>query len=97
MTTRFERASAAEWRALKTSPAMQGAVGEVAQDGLEYAQMIAPVDTGAYRDSFHLDEVITDDRAVAFLVNDADHAAEVEWGQGRHVLSRALDYIEGGL
>lgn len=52
------------------------------------AKASAPVDSGAYRDSIHVEQVTTD-RVVVRVVADADHALVVEAKTGN--LSRALD------
>ena len=93
---RFSGPSSSQWRALKTSGDMQTAMEKSAESALEHAQSIAPVVSGEYRDSFVVEGTIEGDRAVAHLVNDAAYAAEVEWGQQRHVLSQTADWLEGG-
>jgi len=58
-------------------------------DGVESAaKASAPVDSGAYRDSIHVEQDTTD-RAVVRVVADADHALVVESKTGN--LARALD------
>lgn len=59
---------------------------------LDQAKATAPVDTGAYRDSLHIEQV-THDRAVVRVVSDTDHSLEVEADHG--TLSRALDAAGG--
>ena len=55
---------------------------------LAKAQADAPVDTGAYRDSLHIEWVVTD-RIVGRVVAGTDHAMLVEAHTGN--LARALD------
>lgn len=59
-----------------------------AEGCLAEAQATAPVLTGAYRDSLHLEDATTD-RAVVRVVADAPHAWIVEANLG--VLARSLD------
>lgn len=58
-----------------------------AEAALARAQGSAPVDTGAYRSSLHIEEVTTD-RAVARVVANAPHAMIVEANTGN--LARSL-------
>lgn len=97
MTTRFEPASSADWKRIKTSSGIANAVESSAEQAMGHARSISPVVSGEYRDSFRVEELVERDRAIARLVNDADHAAAVEWGQQRHVLGRTADWIERGL
>lgn len=55
---------------------------------LSTAQSNAPVDTGAYRSSLHIERTHTD-RVVVRVVSDVDHAMWVEAETGN--LARALD------
>lgn len=55
---------------------------------LAAAQASAPVASGEYRASLHIEETTTD-RAAVRVVSDSDHALEVEARTGN--LSRALD------
>jgi hypothetical protein len=55
---------------------------------LAFAKSNAPVATGAYRDSLHI-EVVHTDRVVARIVAGTDHALWVEAQTGN--LARALD------
>lgn len=59
---------------------------------LAQAQANAPVDTGTYRDSLHIEAAVTD-RVVARVVSDVDYALNVEAGTGN--LARALDAAGG--
>lgn len=73
-------------------------VGSVAEAGAEYAQSIAPVETGEYAGDFETTAEVLDERATGILYNTSDHGALVEWGfdrqEGHHVLARTADWIE---
>jgi len=58
-----------------------------AEERLQRARTNAPVDTGAYRDSLHIETVHTD-RMVKRIVADVDYALEVEANTGN--LARSL-------
>lgn len=86
---------------------MHGAVELVCYDSVGFARPISP-DAPPYGEgyvaSFHVDAGHTERiaktrRAVAYLVNDSDHATIVEVGLhgevGHHVLAKTLDHIEG--
>lgn len=75
-------------RHAERDPGVVDAMMAAAEQGRAFAQMIAPVDTGRYRDS--LEVVRTDDGAR--LQSDVPYAAAVE--RRAHVLSRAVDVIE---
>lgn len=82
-----------------TSQDMQDAMVKVAEDGGSHAESIAPVDSGHYKRSFVVEpaEFTTTKggrRKGATLTNTADHAAAVEWEQGRHVLGQTLAKLE---
>jgi hypothetical protein len=71
-----------------------------AEAGKAFAESIAPVDTGEYVASLAVDAGkhggIRHDRAYAVLSASSDHAAEVEWGNGKgwhgaHVMTRSID------
>ena len=74
-----ELLNSSEVRALVTQPA---------ERVLSAAQSSAPVASGEYRDSLHIEQATTD-RAVVRVVADAPHALAVEASHG--TLSRALD------
>lgn len=57
------------------------------------ARASAPVASGAYRDSIHVEEVRRQDRVVVRVVADVPHALAVEAGTGN--LARALDAAGG--
>lgn len=65
-----------------------------AENGLSAAKNTAPVKTGEYRDSLHLEET----KGGYSLVAGTDHALEVEYGTrhqtGHRVLGRAADVIK---
>lgn len=89
--------------ALVNSPGMGAAMVQAAEVGRRYAESIAPRDTGEYARSFQVRQEtvrfrgrFAGNRAGAVLENTSDHAAAVEWGQGRHVLARAATVIENG-
>lgn len=63
-----------------------------AEEVLIKAQADAPVETGAYRNSLHIEQATTD-RAVVRVASDADHALDVESKTGN--LARALDAAGG--
>lgn len=81
---------------LLSSAEMRGALAAAAEAAMEHAISIAPVVTGEYAASFSVQEM----GGNIFIVNTSDHAAAVEWGtsdtnQARHVLARAVDWLEG--
>ncbi|WP_169515674.1 HK97 gp10 family phage protein [Glaciibacter superstes] len=67
---------------------MQSIVKAKAEQVAAAARASAPVDTGDYRDSIHVEVVHTPFRVVAKVVADSDHAMLVESKHG--TLSRAL-------
>lgn len=74
--------------ALLKSSGVRAFVTSRAQAVESAAKSSAPVDTGAYRDSIHIEQDTTD-RAVVRVVAGTDHAFVVEANYG--VLARALD------
>lgn len=62
----------------------------LAEQVLAEARASAPVRTGAYRNSLHLEQATTD-RAVVRVVADVDHALAVESATG--TLTRALSAV----
>lgn len=86
---------------LMTGEEMLAVMEAAAQAGMSYAQNISPVDTGDYVSSFRIETEHRGgpqhDRAEARLVNDSDHAADVEWRNhgGERILGRTVDAIEG--
>lgn len=98
MSIRFEPDPRGVTQMLMSSK-MQDAMVEVAESAAAYARSISPVDSGTYRDSFDVERAEFSTtrggtRKGARLVNDAPHAAAVEWGQGRHILGQTLARIE---
>lgn len=72
---------------------------QAANRGLTFARANAPVRTGDYKASLHVEAapvtVAGQTRMGAKLVADSDHGQWVEWGRGAsHVLARAVDAIE---
>lgn len=69
----------------------------VGREAKEYAQSIAPVDTGEYRSKIGL-QPGADDREIQ-LVARAGHSKYVEWGTSRMppfaTLRRTLDHMKG--
>lgn len=74
-------------RELEASGAMRAPAEQVAEN----ARSNAPVDTGAYRDSIHVESDESGTRVVA----GTDHAVYVEWGTedtpAFHVMTRAAE------
>jgi hypothetical protein len=66
---------------------VEGLLDDEAEKAAEKAQASAPVDTGAYRDSIHVETVHTD-RMVKRVVADVDYAMVVEADTGN--LARSL-------
>lgn len=94
--------------ALAVSPEVHGLVDLVAYEAIPFARAISP-DAPPYGEGYvasfsvdgnHTERIARSKRAVAYLVNDSDHALVVEVGVGsnigHHVLSRTLDHIERG-
>jgi hypothetical protein len=85
---------------LMNSPEMLAVLRAAAEDGAQYAASIAPRETGEYASSFRVETSTKSgpkrDRGEARLVNDSDHARQVEFvNQGGHrVLGRTVDHIE---
>lgn len=61
-------------------PAMGQAMAEVAEDKVPVAKALAPVRTGAYADSIHVEQTIEGGDMAAMLVADVDYAVFVEFG-----------------
>lgn len=78
------------FRAFLKSPAARSVAHGGAEKVLAAAQGIAPVLTGAYRDSIHIESVTTD-RAVERVVSDVPYAMVIEARD--RVLTRAIDAI----
>lgn len=83
------------------SRGMQTMLAGEAQRGKQYAEVIAPVDTGDYASSFRVTASARgagrwSDRAVAYLYNDSDHALLVEYEDDYRTLGIVADIIENG-
>ena len=87
---------------LMNSPEMVSVMRQVAEKAKPFAESIAPVGdprtdphAGEYKASFEVTAQAhggpDGDRAEARLVNTSDHAVNVEWQDGYHVLARTLD------
>lgn len=92
MTVRY-RPDYAGTRELMNSPEMQAVMRLVAGEAMAAAVALAPVRTGEYKSSFHVeahaDGGIHRDRAEALAVNDSPHSVLVEGWDGFHVLRDA--------
>ena len=75
-------------QALLNSGSVRAKLTELAGGVLSAARSSAPVATGAYRNSLHIEQDSTD-RVAVRVVADVDHAWIVEADHG--VLARALD------
>lgn len=97
MTTRYVGSYSGIGQLMKSED-MQALVRQVAEKGMAFAESISPEHTGEYKSSFEV-QVSADggpknDRAEAVLVNTSDHAVNVEWQDGYHVLTRTLNAME---
>jgi hypothetical protein len=85
---------------LMTSPEMVALMAAAAEKGKGFAKSISPRRTGDYADSFKVETTTKGgpkhNRAEARLVNDSDHAADVEWRNhdGERILGKTVDYVE---
>jgi hypothetical protein len=88
------------FRKFMNSPGIQAVMVSVAEKGKAYAEQISPVASGEYHRSFRVEPVDhagpRGDRAGAKLLNDSDHATEVEWKLRHRVLGRTVDHMEHG-
>lgn len=77
---------------------LQAAMTSIAEDGMSYAETIAPVgETGVYATSFGVSEESgRPDSVGAMIFNDAEHAAAVEF-QHAHTLAKTADYLNRGM
>ena len=70
----------------------------LAEDAIDYAMSISPVESGNYASSFEAHAEVEDGRQTVTIVNTADYASYVEWGgrgtEGHHVLAKVADFIE---
>lgn len=88
---------------IAVSTPVQLAVHKVAGEGMVFAMSISPVETGEYLGAFELVNnrvrIAAMLRAGTMLMNTADHAAAVEWGNqatkgvGHGVLTKTLAYL----
>jgi len=81
---------------------MQAMLAAQAQKGKQYAEVIAPRDTGDYAASFRVSSAARGagrfaDRAAGYLYNDSDHALAVEFQDDSRTLGIVADIIENGL
>lgn len=88
---------------LLLSDGMEGLAVHVASRAKRHAEGISPHESGKYRSSFKVVPVGIpgrgrfSPRAGAVLINEADHAANVEWGGrrgGHKVLTRTREWVE---
>lgn len=77
---------------LLKSSGVRALVNDRAERVLSAAQSGAPVETGTYRGSLHIEQVTTD-RAVARVIASVDYAHVVEANTGN--LARAIDAAGG--
>lgn len=87
---------------IMTSKRMEAMLKGETQRGKQYAEVIAPRDTGDYAASFRVASSSRgtgrwSDRAAAYLYNDSDHAAVVEFQDDYRTLGIVADIIENGL
>lgn len=85
-----------------TSKVMEAMLRGKAQVGRQYAEVIAPVETGDYASSFRVTSAARGsgrwaDRAAGYLYNDSDHALAVEFQDDYRTLGIVADIIENGL
>lgn len=96
-------------RKIMTGKGMEAMLRGEAQRGKQYAELIAPVDTGDYASSFRVASSRHgagarrsrwgsdwSDRAAAYLYNDSDHAILVEFEDDFRTLGVVADIIENG-
>lgn len=92
----FVPPSRAELDALLSSSIVTDGLIEAAQIARDYAEATAPVDTGAYRSRFRVEQ----SGGEVYVVNDDEAAAAIEFGTAdtpAHLtLMRAVDRTEGG-
>lgn len=79
-------------RALLNDPGVAADLARRISPVLNAAKAVAPVASGAYRDSLHIEAAVTD-RVVARVVADVPYAVGVEAQTGN--LARALDAAGG--
>ena len=84
-----------------TSKGMEAMLRNRTQVGRQYAEVIAPRDTGDYASKFRVASATRgagrwSDRAAAYLYNDSDHAVLVEFEDDYRTLGIVADIIENG-
>lgn len=76
------------------SPEVQARVDQLAREGMEHAKDIAPVDTGAFRDAFHVERF---DAYEVDIINTDPGAIPIEYGSedtpAHHTLALTADYL----
>lgn len=87
---------------LMTGREMEAMLRNKAQEGKQYAEVIAPVETGDYKAHFRATSAKRgagrwSDRAAGYLYNDSDHALAVEFQDDYRTLGIVADIIENGL
>lgn len=94
---RYIPPSASDLQAIATSQIVEESLVEAAELGKTYAESIAPVDTGDFRNSFRVESSPGEAR----LINDDEGAAAIEFGSddtpAHYTLAQAADFIEGAL
>ncbi len=85
---------------LERSEKLQKALARFAERGKDYAQQIAPVRTGRYRDAFRVRTGIGESgRAYARLENPVHYAIYLEYGtrymRRQRILGRSVDAMRG--
>lgn len=73
------------------SPAVRGLVDQAAYQALGEAKATAPVDSGEYRDSLHIEHVMHAHRQTAVVAADVPYALDVEARHG--TLTRAAKKV----
>jgi hypothetical protein len=87
-------------RKLMTGPEMVALMAAAAEKGRGFAESISPVDNGEYINAFKVETTAKGgprrNRAEARLVNESDHASDVEWINhgGERILGKTVDFIE---
>lgn len=87
---------------LMTSKEMEAMLRTRTQVGRQYAEVIAPRDTGDYASNFRVASTTRgagrwSDRAAGYLYNDSDHALAVEFQDDYRTLGIVADIIENGV
>jgi hypothetical protein len=94
----FVEPTPSQIEAIMRSGAVHDGMDEGADEMLNRARAAAPVDTGAFRDSFAVQRSAGSGEAEAFLVNDDPGAASIEFGTehmaGFHVMALVADQMK---